>query len=71
MRAFKRATLMSCDMIGFIAFDFVLRIVLRSVMDVALIVEVSGVDGDDRPRYSTGLGIPTDMIANFESLSHL
>jgi hypothetical protein len=68
---FKRTILVGRDVIGSIAFDFVLRIVSRSAMGVTLVVEVSGMDGDDGPRYPTGLGIPTYMIANLESHSHL
>jgi hypothetical protein len=58
-------------MVGLIAFDFVLGIVLRSVMDMTLVIEVSGMDGDDRPRYPAGLGIPAHVIADLEAPSHI
>ena len=42
------ATFVRCDMVGLVALDLVLGIVLRGAMYVALVVEVSGVDDDDR-----------------------
>jgi hypothetical protein len=38
---FERATLVGRDMIGFVAFDFVLRIVFRSVMDMTFVINDS------------------------------
>ena len=35
---FERAALVGRDMIGFVAFDFVLRIVFRSVMDMTFVI---------------------------------
>jgi hypothetical protein len=70
-REFKGAALMGCDMIGLVAFDLVLGIVFRRVMHITLVVKIFGVDGNDGPRHSTGLGIPAYMIANLEPLSHL
>lgn len=55
--AFKGAALMSCDMIGLVAFDFVLGIVFRGVMHMPLVVEVRGVDGNDCACHSTRFGI--------------
>ena len=46
---FKRAAFVGRDMIGLVALDFVLRIVLRSVMHMTLVVEICGVDSDDGP----------------------
>jgi hypothetical protein len=62
---------MGSDMIGLVAFDFVLGTVFRSAMRVALVVKICGMDGDDDPRHSARLGIPAHMIANLESLSHV
>lgn len=61
---------MSRDVIGPIALDFVLGIIFRGMMDMTFIVEVAGVDGDDRPRHPARLGIPAYVIANLESLGH-
>jgi hypothetical protein len=69
--AFERATLVGRDMIGFVAFDFVLRIVFRSVMDMTFVIEVRGMDGDDRPCHTASFGIPAYMIAYLESPIHL
>jgi hypothetical protein len=44
----KGAGFMGRDMIGLVAFDFVLGIIFRGVMDVTLVVEVSRVNGNDR-----------------------
>jgi hypothetical protein len=70
-RVFERATLVSRDMIGFVAFDFVLRIVFRRVMDMTFIIKVRGMDGDDGPCHTAGFGIPAYMIAYLESPIHL
>ena len=59
------------DMIGFVAFDFVLRIVFRSVMDMTFVIKVRGMDGDDGPCHAAGFGIPAYMIAYLESPTHL
>jgi hypothetical protein len=48
-RVIKGAAFMGRDMIGLVAFDFVLRIIFRGVMDVTFVVEVSRVNGNDRP----------------------
>src|SRR5271163_4112829 len=67
---FQRAALVGGDVIALVAFDFILRIAGRGVMHIALIVEVAGVDGDDRARDMTGLGVPSHMIADLEPLRH-
>jgi hypothetical protein len=58
-------------MIGFIAFDFVLRIVFRSVMDMTFVIKVRGMDGDDGPCHAASFGIPAYVIAYLESPIHL
>src|SRR5574340_386781 len=54
---FESAALMGGDMVGLVAFDFVLGIVFRGVMHMALVVKVSGVDRDDGARHPARLGI--------------
>ena len=66
----ERAALVGCDMIGLVTLDFVLGIVRRGVMHIPLVVEVTGVDGDDRARHPAGLGVPGHMIADPETSSH-
>jgi hypothetical protein len=58
-------------MVGLVALDFILGIVLRGMVGMSLVIEVFGVDRDDSAGHATGLGIPACMIANFESLRHL
>jgi hypothetical protein len=67
----KSAAFMGGDVIGLIAFDFVLGIIFRCVMDMTLVIEVSGMDGDDRPGYPTSLGIPAHVFADLEPFSHI
>jgi hypothetical protein len=71
MRVFKGTALVGGNMIGLVAFDFILGIVFRGVMHMTFVVKISGVDRDNNPRHSACLGIPAYMIANLERLSHL
>src|SRR5215469_8779741 len=67
---FKRAASVGRDVIGLVALDFVLRIVLPSVMHMTLVVEIRGVDSDDGPRHPACFRIPAYMIADLEPLGH-
>jgi len=44
----ERAALVSGDMIGLVALDLVLWIVLGRAMRMALVIEIAGMDGDNR-----------------------
>jgi hypothetical protein len=66
----KGAALMGCDVICPVAFDFVLGVVFRRVMNMTLVVEVRGVDRDDGPRHAACLRIPAHVIADLKSPSH-
>jgi hypothetical protein len=57
-------------MVGLIALDLVLRIVLARMMDVAFVVDVPGAHPNDVAADPAGLGIPGYVIADFESLRH-
>jgi hypothetical protein len=57
-------------MIGFVAFDLILRRVGARVVSVALVVEVMRVDPNDLAADAPGLRVPTDSISNFVPLSH-
>jgi hypothetical protein len=70
-RVFESTALVGCDMIGLVAFDFILGIVFRCVMHMAFVVEVAGPDSNDCARHPTGLGIPAYVISNLEPPSHL
>ena len=61
---------MGGDVIAFIAFYFVLRIVFRGVMYIAFIAKIFAVDGDNSARHPARFGTPAYMIANLELLSH-
>ena len=43
----QRSTVMQSDVSGFIAFDFVLRLLFARVMDVAFIIHIFGVHAHD------------------------
>jgi hypothetical protein len=58
------------DMIGLIAFDLVLRIVLARMMDIALVVHVPRVHPYDVTGDPASFGIPGYMVADFECLRH-
>lgn len=66
----QRGSFMSCHVIRFITFDFVLRIILGSMMGMALIIKIAGMDPDDHPGDPAGLGIPTHVISLFKSFCH-
>ena len=58
------------DMIGFVALDFVLRIVAGSVVRVALPVKIALVNFSDRPADVAGFRVPAYVIANLEMFTH-
>ena len=66
----ENATHVSREVVGLVALDFILWVVFLLAMHMALVVEVPGVNGDDRSRDPAGLGIPADMIADLESSGH-
>lgn len=67
---FEGAALMGGDMVGLVAFDFVLGIVFRGVVSMAFVGKILGVDGDDSARHQARLGIPSYMIADLKRLFH-
>lgn len=46
----ESAALVSRDVIRLVALDFVLRIIFGSVMRMALVVKIAGMNPDNRPR---------------------
>jgi hypothetical protein len=62
---------MHSDMIRLVAFDFILRLIFSGMMSVALVIRVSRMDFDNPAADVPGLGIPSDVIALFETFSHL
>jgi hypothetical protein len=69
-RKVKDTPPVSGDMIGLVALDFILWVVFRGVVNVTLIVKIAGVNRDNGSRHMVRLGIPSDMIADFEPLGH-
>jgi hypothetical protein len=61
---------MQGDVTGFIAFDFVLRLIFAGVMDVTLVIHVFSVNAHDLTANPAGFRIPTHAIADFEPLAH-
>ena len=59
------------DMIRFIAFDFVLRLIGIGMMAVSFVVDVVRVNPDNPAADAPGLGIPGDVVADFETFLHV
>lgn len=59
------------DMIGRIALDFILRLVLTRVMRMALVIRVLRMNLDNPASNMPSLGIPSDVITDLETLSHI
>ena len=66
----ERTALVRRDVIGLIALDFVLRLVWRGVMRVALVIEVRRVHRDDGSAHAPRLGVPPNVVTNRELLTH-
>src|SRR6478672_5468614 len=58
------------DMIGFIALDFILRLIRAGTMNVTFVGNVPPMHFDNFPTHPAGFRIPTYMIANLECLDH-
>lgn len=58
------------DMIGLIALDLVLRIILTRMMDIAFVVHVARVHPYDMAADPASFGIPGYMVADFECMRH-
>ena len=63
-------TFVQSDVIGLVAFDLVLRIILARVVDIAFVVHVARMHPHDMAADPAGFGIPTYVIADFEDLCH-
>ena len=61
-RIVERAALVGCDIVGFVAFDFVLRVLSGGVVDVTFVIKVAGMNGDDPTRHPTSLGTPDSRL---------
>jgi hypothetical protein len=66
----QRRALVGGNMVGLAALDLVLRRLGARVMRVALVIEVVGMNPDDRAADATGFRVPPDPISHLESLRH-
>jgi hypothetical protein len=58
------------DMVRFIALDFILRLIGIGAMRVSFVVDVSCMHLDNPAADASGLGIPGDVVADFEAFRH-
>lgn len=58
------------DMIGLIALDFILRLLGTGVTGVSFVVDVPSMHLDNPAADVSGLGIPADVVADFEAFRH-
>jgi hypothetical protein len=64
------STLVQSDMVGFVAFNLVLRIVRTRVMEIAFVIHIPFMHTHDAPADPACFRIPTHLIADFEYLRH-
>ncbi len=58
------------DMIGFIALDFILRLIRAGMVNVTFVGNVTPMHFDNFSTNPASFRIPTYMIANLERLTH-
>lgn len=58
------------DVIGLVALDLILRIILARVMDVSFVVRIFRVNLNDPATDAARLGVPANVIAHFEPDRH-
>ena len=58
------------DMVGFIALDFILRLIWAGMVNVTFVSNVTPMHFDNFPTNPASFRIPTYMIANLEGLTH-
>src|SRR6516225_9820172 len=68
--ASQRRPLVQSDVIGLIALNFILGVVLAGVMSIALIVQIFGVHFHNLAGDPASLRVPDYAIADLESLFH-
>ena len=59
------------DMVGLIALDFILRIVLRAAMHMSLVLGISDVHLNDLATDMPGLRVPAHVIPYVQTFCHL
>lgn len=66
----KRRPFMRGNMIRFTAFDLILRVLFRSMMRIAFVIEISCMHFDHRTRNPAGFRVPAYLITYLECLFH-
>jgi hypothetical protein len=59
------------DVIGPVALDLELWLLFAGMVHIAFVLGIPRVDLDYSARHMASLGIPADMIADFESFAHV
>src|SRR5205823_941201 len=67
---FQRRTLMHGDVVGLVALDFILWLILACVVNVPFVINIFGVHLDDRPGDVSSLRVPGHVIADLECSLH-
>lgn len=62
--------LMGCDMVGFITFDFILRVFTGRMMGVSFVLKVGSMYADDSTGDPAGFRIPGNVIAYLKMFFH-
>lgn len=58
------------DVVGFVALDLILRLVLSCMVGVAFVIHVSSMHFYDMACDHAGFGIPGHVVADFELIFH-
>src|SRR5262245_3011511 len=66
----ERSSLVQGDVLGLVALDLVLRVVLARMVDVSLPIHVFRIHLDDPAADASGLRVPAHMIAQLEPFRH-
>src|SRR5262245_18518011 len=66
----ERSPLVQGDVVGLVALDLVLRVVLARMVDVSLPIHVFRMHLDDPAADASGLRVPAHMIADIELFRH-
>jgi hypothetical protein len=59
------------DMVSFIAFDFILRLIRAGVMSISFVLRVLCMNFDNSAADVSGFRIPGNVIAYFEMCCHI
>lgn len=59
------------DMVGFVALNFVLRLIFSGVVRMPLIISILSMYFDNPAADMPSFGIPGDVIAHFKIMCHV